>query len=666
MAFEAYKVAVRLSLVETVSAGLLGLSRHFMAANKNAQELQRSIGQIQKLMMAGGAMVGVGVFGLKALQAPLDEAKRFQTELAKFSLYGLGEKTNNEAAQFAKAMNVMGSSATENMKLMTEAQGVFRESGLGGSAALEGAKLAAPVLAKIAFATSSMDEDSKAKYRTSSMDMLRFIEMRGGLKSPTDFNRIADEGWKAMRSSGGNVDWSQYRQFMARGGVAAQGLSDEALFGKLEPVIGEMKGSTAGFSLRTAYNRLNGIIRLPNQVAHELANSGVWDNKQIDWNSQGGIKSFKGNPLVNQAQFASDPVEFYEKTIKPMYAKLGIASQAQISRENAMIFGSTGGAMFSLIDRQLPNIHASVEAQRKTLGIDASVKAAGGTLDGKEVDLHAKWANLMLQLGDSVLPLAIRGITALISAIKGITQFAKDNPGLTKFLVQGLAIFSVLSIAAGGILLFRGALLAMSVALRFTAPLYSLGFVFGRVLSIAISGFSMLAPALMWVGRALLMNPIGLTLTAIAGAAYLIYRNWSVVGPKLSATWAKMKSDFGDVVAWFSQKWQVMSAACSGMQGALGGLVSWINSAIGRITKLLPNWMVPERDAKPKTQGPLGGNPAFATKGGNDGLVHTAIYIDGKKVAQAVTPYIAQQTGLSTSTGGVDAGVSLPMPGLKY
>lgn len=34
--------------------------------------------------------------------------------------------------------------------------------------------------------------------------------------------------------------------------------------------------------------------------------------------------------------------------------------------------------------------------------------------------------------------------------------------------------------------------------------------------------------AVLWIGRALLMNPIGLAITAVAAAAYLIYRNWGL------------------------------------------------------------------------------------------------------------------------------------------
>jgi hypothetical protein len=47
------------------------------------------------------------------------------------------------------------------------------------------------------------------------------------------------------------------------------------------------------------------------------------------------------------------------------------------------------------------------------------------------------------------------------------------------------------------------------------------------------------------------------------------------------------------------------------------------------------------------------------------GNVHTTVNIDGRKVAQAVTPYIAGQLGSGTYAFGVDPTVALPMPGIK-
>jgi len=63
---------------------------------------------------------------------------------------------------------------------------------------------------------------------------------------------------------------------MAKAGTSAFNLSNKALFAELEPIIGELKGSSAGDALMTSYNRLNGIVKLPNQVTHDLMKMGVY------------------------------------------------------------------------------------------------------------------------------------------------------------------------------------------------------------------------------------------------------------------------------------------------------------------------------------------------------------------------------------------------------
>lgn len=295
---DAYKIGVTVALTNVVSAELIKITEQFLGADKASAAFAMRLG-----VVAGAiAIVGAG------LAAGVNEARKFQVEMAKFTLFGLSDKANRDAQSFAENMKVIGTSATEAMHLMVEAQGVFRESGLSDDEALRGAKMAAPLLAKIDFIGKALDGESASKMHTSAQAMLRFIDMQGGLNDPERFNQIANAGFKAIRSSGGNIDWEQYRQFRARGASAAANLSDEAMFGEFEPIIQELKGSTAGFALRTAYNRLNGIIKLPNQAAHELVGMGAWDNSKIEWNSMGGIKKFNGNPLIDSDLYARDPV----------------------------------------------------------------------------------------------------------------------------------------------------------------------------------------------------------------------------------------------------------------------------------------------------------------------------------------------------------------------
>ncbi|WP_139499018.1 phage tail tape measure protein [Escherichia coli] len=73
-----------------------------------------------------------------------------------------------------------------------------------------------------------------------------------------------------------------------------------------------------------------------------------------------------------------------------------------------------------------------------------------------------------------------------------------------------------------------------------------------------VRGFMSAARAVLWIGRALMMNPIGLVITAVATAAYLIYRNW------------------GAVSGWFKQRWaDIQEAFNGGIAGTGKLLINW-------------------------------------------------------------------------------------------
>jgi len=63
-------------------------------------------------------------------------------------------------------------------------------------------------------------------------------------------------------------------------------------------------------------------------------------------------------------------------------------------------------------------------------------------------------------------------------------------------------------------------------------------------LPLLVAGIKMLVTGALWAARLLMANPIGLVLTAVAMAAYLLYTNWSTIVPKLKSIWSTIKSDF--------------------------------------------------------------------------------------------------------------------------
>ncbi len=375
-------------------------------------------GEMLVPLAAAGATIYVG----KKLY---DSAKDLQTEQARFKLYGLSAEQNKSAFDFAHRMHAFGTSETQAMHYVNEAQGVFREAGESGENALAGAKLAAPFLAKMMTASSVLSAESKAKLQHESLAMLRAVELQGGAKHPEDFAKLADFGFRMTQTSGGQVNWEQLRQMFRVGGVAVQGMNLETL-ASLEPILGEFKGGPFATAIRTAYNRMNGIVKLPNQAAHELMKAGVWDASKVELNANGGIKRFKGNPLAHADEYAQNPAEYYFKYIKPFYEQQGYGKDER-NRMNAMFFGSTGGGLFSKIDQQEEVFRRAGEAFRKALGLDDAMNVAKGTAVGAEEDFKAAWTDFKTEFGKNVLPVVtdmLKAGTELLRTLSGVT----DNP----------------------------------------------------------------------------------------------------------------------------------------------------------------------------------------------------------------------------------------------
>lgn len=400
----------------------------------------------------GMTNLATGYFGFKVLSGFVDEAARYQTMTEKFRQFGMSPAATQEAQQFAETTRIRGSSTTEMLKYMVEAQGVFSDSGMKSlDEQLRAAKLAAPVLARMNFASRGLDEHQREATFAKQMDMLRFTETAGGLKSPERFNTLMDAAFKAIQSSGGNVDFTQYRQFMARAGTSAFNLSNRALFAELEPIIGELKGGAAGEALMTAYNRLNGIVMLPSQVSHDLVKMGVWDASKVELNSLGGVKRLQGNPLVNAQLFSQSPVDYYEKMILPIYRQNHYTDE-QKQRENALIFGRTGGKMFSLIDKQLETIHRRIDAYAIARGLDDAYGAVSSTYNGKKIDFRKKWQNLQLVIGKDggLLDTFTKGLDGLTHSLERMSEIAHKHPELAKFVGEaGLAVTGLAAVSGG-------------------------------------------------------------------------------------------------------------------------------------------------------------------------------------------------------------------------
>lgn len=99
--------------------------------------------------------------------------------------------------------------------------------------------------------------------------------------------------------------------------------------------------------------------------------------------------------------------------------------------------------------------------------------------------------------------------------------------------------------------------------------------------------------ALLWIGRLLLMNPIGLAVTAIAGAAFLIYKYWEPIKGFFVNLWDGIINYLTGLPDRFLN---LGSAIMEGLKQGIVNHFMWIHKQMKRLGDLMPQWLKDKLD----------------------------------------------------------------------
>jgi hypothetical protein len=526
-------------------------------------------GRTQRMTAAGGAMVGSGLSTLMwgaMAAAPVYEMAKSAGEIEgltnRLRVLGLGDRAVQDLRAYADAMAVAGSSTQDNLRYLVEAQGVFRESGAHSlTEQLAGAKLMAPMMARLMTTSKALGHElteDQERY------FLRFVEQAGGVNDPRRAAALADGLFRAIQSSGGNVDPANYQAFMARAGTAGMRLSARSMFADFEPLIAELHES-AGVGLQSAYARMNGLIKNSTGAA-ELLRLGVWDKSAVELNSLGGVKRFIGgrNPLSQGMadSLATSPVDFYMQ-LRDRYAKAGIKD---VQRENMLLFGRTGGQLFNLIEKQLPTILKSRAAYQRTQGLDQAYNQTKDSFFGQGGQMNAAWKNFLVTAGTrgGLLDMLVAGMRAATGALRAFTAAANAHPVLFRVLATAVAgligmkiALAVLKIAFGGLLGPVAQLWGLWSKYRALGSLVALFPTLARVMGLARVALLLLGQGFLRAGAMMLANPMVLIITAVVVAigllGYAVYRNWATIRGAFTAGWSWLTAKLAAMKSWFAQ-----------------------------------------------------------------------------------------------------------------
>ena len=95
-----------------------------------------------------------------------------------------------------------------------------------------------------------------------------------------------------------------------------------------------------------------------------------------------------------------------------------------------------------------------------------------------------------------------------------------------------------------------------------------------------LQGLRVAGQAILWIGRALMLNPIGLIITGIAVAAYLIYEYWEPIKGFFTRLWTGIQiigtQIWNTITGFFTDRWQEIETAFEGGLLGVGELiVNW-------------------------------------------------------------------------------------------
>ncbi|EKU54483.1 hypothetical protein ACINWC323_3227 [Acinetobacter sp. WC-323] len=512
-----------------------------------AQDQYHRYGSIARNGAAAGMTAGFGGVGLLySMRQPINESKRVDVESNRIAALGMGEDVTRKAIKYAEAMDTFGTSILDNMTLLRDGLTIFSD--------LHHAEMVAPTLAKMKFSNQAMFGHEKGEENERAfMDMLKVIELRGGLKSEKAFQDQANKIQQVITATGGRVQGNEWLNAIKTGGIAVKGLTDEALYYKMESIVQEWGGNRFGTAAMSAYQNIyqgrttkraaNNMLKLgliddPSKLKHDKAG-------QISYLDVGAIK---GADIFKKDQFA-----WMEQILLPTLAKKGITEKSDVLDAIGSIFTNrTASNLFGDMFLQRDIINKSAKMNAGADNIDQLYGKATNTTAGKEYEAKAKLHDAYLKFGRTILPIYTKAIEMATSAMQTFTGWMDKNPAAAKALGTGLVIVATSLVAIGGALIVLSPLLLGMASLRLVMTSLTMG---GSVLVTVFSklpavfgllkmAFMGVGQAFLFIGRLMLANPIGLAITALAIGAYLIYKNWEPVKGFFSGLWGQVKTAF--------------------------------------------------------------------------------------------------------------------------
>ncbi|MFG9064128.1 phage tail tape measure protein [Pseudomonas aeruginosa] len=473
--------------------------------------------QYERTQSLAGSMAGVGAGGLATGSGILYAGARmmapgleFDTSMSKVQALTRLDKGSAELAALREQARALGSSTQFTAGQAADAQGYLAMAGFDPKA------IQAAMPGMLALAKAGDSELAETADIASNI-------LTGFNLAATETGRLGDVMVGTFTRSNVNLQMLGETMKYAAPGAAALGQDIEtvaAMAGKLGDA--GIQGSMGGTALRAILSRL---ASPPKAAAEALEELGVSAK-----DSQGNLRDM---PSVLQ--------EIFEKT-----KDMGNAKRAGLLKG---IAGEEAGAALQVLVAQAGSgaLQEFVSTLKQTEGeASRTAKVMADNLRGDLSALGSAWEDLGIQMQEQQDGPMREIAQSLTSVIGGVKEWIKENPKLAAGIVKTAAGVGTLMAGMGAITLGMASFLGPFAMLRYGMALMTIkGFsLVGVLVQLGKVALPLVWKGILLIGRALLMNPIGLAVTAITGAAYLIYQNWEPIKAFFLGLWAEIKAGF--------------------------------------------------------------------------------------------------------------------------
>lgn len=623
MTFAAYTVAIKLKLADEISGGIVAISQKLGLADKQALALNKTLYQMEAL---GRSLSASGAFGLGFLSRALKPAEEYAHQLNIMNMAGM--KQAEIATAIGDAWKLAGdnitTTATTNLKALLDLRNV--------TGSLQEAREFLPIMQRMQTVLAASKEGHISGHAGDlAFSAMKALDIRGAVNDPERLKAQADLMTRVIEATQGKVTPEMYQSVFNYARQAKFALSDDFSYKILPTLMLEnaTKGGGGGGS-KGVGPAIAALYRFTNQgfvnkqslpLLKELGLLG--DGKILPTTTVDTVVA----PLKEAGLAAGNSFEWTNQVVVPRiidylnrhHQAVTDASVQQIlnmiTRGNQLAGGVLGEFY---VKRQ--NFERDKRLLEGTMSPDEAYKAAM-TKDPATAHraLSAAWQNFQTSLMVNVVPVVVPALLKLSRALNDLGDFARAHPNLTKDAVIGIT-------AVSGLLVVGGKLM---------------------------TGLAMARLAFGGVGEAL----------GTAG------------GTGLVGSVTRLASGFGTLVAAMAPLLAMAAVTkwaddTSHDQERVETLQAWSN----KLKSWMPDWMgdprKKDRERYEAMRRELDGTatdyvrPA-AVAGGGRYINNTIVMPDGKVLARVVSKEQAATLGSGATTGGIDHGLSLPMPAIR-